>query len=90
MNVRLYHHTASGSGSQPRHDGPLRIAVKAWKEAVFKTIFVHSNIAAERMPVADYLAIEAQARAARSAWIGSKFRAGCQVLARKFSRIGQA
>jgi hypothetical protein len=60
--------------------------------AIFRTSFVRSNIRAESVPEArvDVAAIEQQARAARSVWIGSKLKSYYEALVRKFARGGQA
>jgi hypothetical protein len=49
---------------------------------------VHSNIAAESVPeyALDFAEIEAQARVARSAWIGNALRALYQSWVGKFER----
>jgi len=41
-------------------------------------------------PAIDFVALERQARAARSAWIGSKLHSFYQALVRKFERAGSA
>ena len=68
-----------------------------WEEAVSKQNFVRSNIASESavtaLPAAPALVVatlEQRARAARSAWVGSKLKSFYVALVRKFERGGQA
>lgn len=67
-------------------------AVSAWNAAVFRTPFVRSNMRAEGAPEpgVDAAALERQARAARSVWVGSKLKSFYEALVRKFERAGQA
>jgi hypothetical protein len=53
---------------------------------------VRSNIAPESAAEAeiDFAAVEAQARAARSAWVGSKLKSFYEALVLKFERAGPA
>ncbi len=64
----------------------------AGNTASFRASFVRSNIAAKSAPESriDLVAIEKQARAARSAWVGSKLKSYYQALVHKFARGGQA
>jgi len=71
------------SGSGPVNHG---------NPADFPTSFVRSNMPAESAvePYVDFAAIERQARAARSAWVGDKLKSVFQALLRKFERAGPA
>lgn len=62
------------------------------KAAYFRTEFVRSNMPLENAPDSgvDVVEIERQARAARSAWVGSKLKSYYEALVRKFERAGQA
>jgi hypothetical protein len=53
---------------------------------------VQSNINADAAPEPriDIAVIEQRARAARSAWVGSKLKSYYQALVRKFERAGEA
>lgn len=64
----------------------------SWNSAISETSIVHGIIGAEQAPglEIDLAAIEAQARAARSAWIGSKLKSFYEALVRKFARGGEA
>jgi len=64
----------------------------AWDPVVFKNIFVHSNIGVKGPPELrlDIAALERQARAARSAWIGGKLKSFGRFLLRKFGGVGRA
>jgi len=67
-------------------------AKTVWNSAPFRASFVRSSIAVESAPESriDLVAIEEQARAARSAWVGSKLKSYYQALVHKFARGGQA
>lgn len=67
-------------------------AKSVWSTASLRASFVRSNNAVESAPDAgvDLIAIEAQARAARNAWVGSKLKSYYQALVQKFARGGQA
>ncbi len=72
-----------GSGGSPASNG---------KPADCPTSFVRSNMAAEGAFVlgVDFIEIERQARAARSAWVGAKLQSVFHALLRKFGRAGPA
>ncbi len=72
-----------GSGGSPASNG---------KPADCPTSFVRSNMAAEGAFAlgVDFVEIERQARAARSAWVGAKLQSVFQALVRKFERAGPA
>jgi hypothetical protein len=75
---------------------PVRLSVgnpvNAGNSANFPTSVVQSNMPAESTPElgVDFVALERQARAARSAWVGSKLKSFYQALVRKFERAGAA
>jgi hypothetical protein len=71
---------------------PSGKAVSAWDEALSRTPFVRGNITAEnaRGPGVDAAALERQARATRSGWVGSKLKPYYEALVRKFARAGPA
>jgi hypothetical protein len=60
--------------------------------ALSRAAFVRSTIATEKAPEPgmDIAAIEAQARAARAAWVGSKLKSFYQALVRKFESGAEA
>jgi hypothetical protein len=64
----------------------------AWETAISKTPFVRNNGVAENTPAPaiDAGALERSARAARSAWLGSKLKSFYQNLVRKLERAGQS
>lgn len=64
----------------------------AWNRASFGAPFVRSSMTANSAPELriDLVTMERQARAARSAWIGSKLKSYYQALVHKFARGGQA
>jgi hypothetical protein len=71
---------------------PSGDAVSAWDEALSRTPFVRGNMRAENAPGprVDAAALERQARAPRSGWVGSKLKPYYEALVRKFERAGQA
>ncbi len=62
-----------------------------WTHAALKVPFVRSSMGAKRAPEAgiDLIAIEEQARAARSAWIGSQIKSLYATLTRKFENLAK-
>jgi hypothetical protein len=72
------------------HAGPVPGGdiASAWETAISKTPFVQSNIGADSVsePSLDTAALERRARAARSAWVGSKLKSFYQALVHKFER----
>lgn len=66
--------------------------ISAGNSADCPTIFVQSNTPAQDTLQlgTDFAALERQARAARSAWVGSKLKSFYQALVRKFERAGPA
>ncbi|MBE0625128.1 MAG: hypothetical protein IH606_09990 [Burkholderiales bacterium] len=66
--------------------------VSVWDAIASRSLIVQSNmhLNTEPEPRIDINAIEHRARAARSAWIGSKLKAYYQALVRKFERAGEA
>jgi len=65
---------------------------QALKTAVSETDFVHGNILTEATTGQNFdpAALERRARAARSAWVGSKLKAYYQALVDKFERAGRS
>jgi hypothetical protein len=62
-----------------------------WTTAALRVPFVHSSMRADGKLESriDLVAVEEQARAARSAWIGSQLKTLFAALARKFERIAK-
>lgn len=67
-------------------------AVSAWDVALSRTPFVRSSMRAESAPQPGVATaeLERQARATRTAWVGSKLKSYYEALVRKFERAGQA
>ncbi|MBE0613591.1 MAG: hypothetical protein IH604_07995 [Burkholderiales bacterium] len=67
-------------------------AVGVWEKAASKAFIVQSSIRSKNRPAPriDITGIEQRARAARSAWIGSKLKSYYQALVLKFERAGAA
>ena len=67
-------------------------AAKTGKPAYSRTYLVQSTIDAKDAPAfaIDLAAIEARARAARAAWVGSALKSMFQAMLRKFERGDQA
>ena len=91
MKVRLYPQTEPGDSLIQRGSMPGGSITRAWTKVASSAEFVRSNMMSVNPPPPHYdaLAIEAEARAARSAWIGIKLKSCYQVLARRFTRSDQ-
>jgi hypothetical protein len=90
--MRLYPQIyLSGSISQPATLFGKAVA-NIWEEAASRASLMQSNIIADSAPELsiDIAVIEQRARAARSAWVGSKLKSYYQALVRKFERAGEA
>jgi hypothetical protein len=79
------------SATRPPIDLDLALG-QAVKTAVSETSFVHGNMRLEGMSghAFDSAALERRARAARSAWVGSKLKSYYQALVDKFERAGRS
>ncbi len=90
--MRLYSPMYPGDSILQPGSVPGSDTVSAWNPPDFQTHFVRSNMRTESVPEpgVDVAAIERQAGAARSAWVGSKLKSFYEALVRKFERGGQA
>ncbi|MGP1677283.1 MAG: hypothetical protein ACTS6J_09015 [Burkholderiales bacterium] len=90
--MRLYAMVYPGDSALQTGTAPDNNAVTASNQAAFRASFVRSNIGAESASELriDVAGIEERARAARSAWIGSKLKSYYEALVRKFERAGVA
>lgn len=92
MKMRLYPQIYSENGllEPGRHVGST--PGKAGTAAPAAAKLVQSNIPADGLSenAIDFAAVEAQARAARSAWVGSKLKSFYESLVLKFERAGAA
>lgn len=92
MKMKLYPPIYPGDSFLQPGKVPGGDAEGSWNAAALRMFVVRSNMRADREPefMLDFTAIEQQARAARSAWIGSKLKSYYQALVRKFERAGPA
>lgn len=90
--MRLYPPMYPGDSMLQLRTVPGGGVMTVWKTACSRASFVRGNIGVESVlePVVDVGEIERQARAARSAWVGSKLKSYYQALVRKFERAGRA
>jgi hypothetical protein len=90
--MRLYPQMYLRASISPPATLSGKAVVSIWEEAASRANLVHSNIHADSTPELgiDIAVIEQRARAARSAWVGSKLKSYYQALVRKFERAGEA
>jgi hypothetical protein len=89
---RLYPSIDLEAGTPPPGAFPGADAANAWSTGIFGAGFVHSNMRTRGDPAlrVDVDALVRQARAARSAWVGSKLKYYYEALVRRFARGGQS
>ncbi len=90
--MKLYLRTFRGSNFVQPGTASDSIVAKAPNAADGKSFVVRRNSGAQSVPEPglDLAAVEERARAARSAWIGSKLKSYYEALVRKFEKAGEA